>query len=276
MEERLRKAFDQVQAEDGLKSRTKERAAQEIRKRQKRGFAFTAGKRWIAAAVSFVFLLVGFSGYVAYFTPVSAISIDIDPSFELELNRFDKVISVTGYNEAGEQLAEGLDLQFLDSQAAIEKILQNDSVAKYLDENEGMSITVIGEEEEFFQQVQTCIQGKENVYCYAGTPEQAEAARAAGSPAGNTKLFYSCRNRIRILLWKKSRGLPCGRSQDLMESMSLDGETPEQPEQSGHWGQGTGSGGGKGQNGGHQGGGGAGQNSSREKALQRVGKIIEC
>ena len=44
-----------------------------------------------------------------YFTPTMEISVDINPSIELGVNRFDRVISVDGYNEDGQALAQLLD-----------------------------------------------------------------------------------------------------------------------------------------------------------------------
>ena len=40
-----------------------------------------------------------------YFTPIAEISIDINPSIELRVNRFDQVISVDGLNGDGQALA---------------------------------------------------------------------------------------------------------------------------------------------------------------------------
>ena len=45
----------------------------------------------------FIFLLFSFSGYGLYFTKTSIISIDINPSIELNINRFDRVISINKY-----------------------------------------------------------------------------------------------------------------------------------------------------------------------------------
>lgn len=55
-------------------------------------------------------LCVALGGYHLYFTPTSIISMDINPSIELEINRFDKVIGVDGYNEDGENLVESLHM----------------------------------------------------------------------------------------------------------------------------------------------------------------------
>ena len=47
-------------------------------------------------AVAFVclFFILGVGGYAVYQTPISYISIDVNPSIELSINRFGKVVSV--------------------------------------------------------------------------------------------------------------------------------------------------------------------------------------
>ena len=69
-----------------------------------------------------LFMLIGFGGYRLYFTEASVISVDINPSLELNLNPFDRVISVKGYNKDGENPAEEADVKFMDYKEALEEI----------------------------------------------------------------------------------------------------------------------------------------------------------
>lgn len=57
-----------------------------------------------------------------YFTPTAAISIDINPSIELEVNRFGRVLSVTGYNDDGRVLADSLPIKHLGYADAAEQV----------------------------------------------------------------------------------------------------------------------------------------------------------
>ena len=97
MRDRIRDAFDQIQAEEPLKARTKDflarKTASYTRVRPRRLM------RAVPALACFALLLLG--GHWLYFTPTAAISIDINPSLELGVNRFDKVISVDGRNSDG-------------------------------------------------------------------------------------------------------------------------------------------------------------------------------
>ena len=114
MYDRIKEAFDQVTASEELKSQTKAYLAQKSRR----------PRLVIPAAIVAVFLLLC-GGYYLYFIPTATISIDINPSLELSINRFDRVISVEGYNSDGKMLADTLDIRFMNYQDAITELMEN-------------------------------------------------------------------------------------------------------------------------------------------------------
>ena len=59
--------------------------------------------QYIAAAVCLFFLACA-GGYFVYSRPVSYISIDVNPSIELGINCFGRVVSAAAYNEDGEEI----------------------------------------------------------------------------------------------------------------------------------------------------------------------------
>ena len=77
-------------------------------------------------------LLALLGGRWLYFTPMAAISIDINPSLELSVNRFDRVIAITGFNEDGQALSDALDVKYKNYAQAVEQILHHDSVTALL------------------------------------------------------------------------------------------------------------------------------------------------
>ena len=60
--------------------------------------------RWVAAAAVVVLLVAGSTA--AYCTPYTQVSLDVNPSIELNLNLFDLVISATPMNADGEKILE--------------------------------------------------------------------------------------------------------------------------------------------------------------------------
>lgn len=64
-------------------------------------------KQIVAAACSALVILAGAGGVGAYQwnSPYSYVTLDVNPSIEYSLNKFDKVIAVNGLNEAGNEIA---------------------------------------------------------------------------------------------------------------------------------------------------------------------------
>jgi len=95
-------------------------------------------------AASFIILAMLSTGVYAYYTPYSYISVDINPSLELYVNRFDKVIDVHAFNEDAQKLLEdsaGLKNKGVD--AALEQIIDNAADKGYLKENAENSVMIV-------------------------------------------------------------------------------------------------------------------------------------
>lgn len=97
--------------------------------------AFAALRRWAVLAAG-IFLIMAVVGYTYYYytgKPISVISIDINPSIQLELNMQARVISTTGYNADGEAALEGLDLSGMSVQEALQAMLESEGLKPYLE-----------------------------------------------------------------------------------------------------------------------------------------------
>ena len=64
----------------------------------------------IASSMTAVFCLFGIGAY-AYYTPYYYVSLDVNPSIEYSVNRFEKVIGVNGVNADGKEILTQLNLQ---------------------------------------------------------------------------------------------------------------------------------------------------------------------
>lgn len=180
MDEKIRAAFDQIHATPEQKAQTRAYLAQARRRkaRPRRSLA--------AAAACFLLLLAGLGGYWAYFVPTSAISVDLDSALELEVNRFDQVIGVQGYGEAEEELAQSLNLRFMNYQEALGLLLAS------WDGEHTVSITVTGGDQDqcsrLLEGAESCTDGQD-VHCAQATQEEVEAARSAGLSFGKYRAF---------------------------------------------------------------------------------------
>ena len=172
MNERLKEAFGQIQAEEDLKDKTKEFLSQKTKGyTKKREFHYTG---MIAALASFVLLVFG--GYWFYFIPTVKISIDINPSVELGVNRLNT-----------------LDIKFMDYSEAVNKIIESEDIDSLLAKDEVLAIGVIGEDnrqtEKILSNIQFCTSKKNNAYCYYACPQEVEKAHEMGLSYGKYRAF---------------------------------------------------------------------------------------
>lgn len=189
MSERMKEAFEQIQAEEDLKDKTKEFLSQKTKGyTTKREFHYTG---MIAALASFVLLVFG--GYWFYFIPTVKISIDINPSVELGVNRLNHVISLKGYNKDGENLINTLDIKFMDYSAAVNKIIESEDIDSLLSKDEILTIGIIGEDnkqtEKILSNIQFCTSKETNAYCYYACPQEVEKAHEMGLSYGKYRAF---------------------------------------------------------------------------------------
>lgn len=186
MQDRIRAAFDSVHAEDALKERTRRFLAGKTRNY---AHAPAPAYRRLAPVLACLLLLVmGLGGYWAYFLPTSYISVDVNPSIELGINRFDKVVSVAGYNPDGEALAAALDIKYMDYTAALEQVLSSEAVTACLAQDGLLTIGVIGADldhcQHLLDNVRACAQGHGKAYCYAASTAELSQAHSLGLSYG--------------------------------------------------------------------------------------------
>lgn len=225
MNGKIKEAFNQVQAEEALKSRTKAFLAQKTRgytkptKRPSRIYA-------VACVCSLLFLI---GGHWLYFTPTSEISIEINPSFELSINRFDRVFSVNSLNADGQEITNALDLKFKNYADAIDQILENQDIVTLLSNGEIMTITVMGPNEtqsaKIFSQIEACTAGHRNTYCHFSSSEEAAGANITGLSHGKYRAFLEIQSLDPSITPEEIQGMTMREIRDLMNELSAGNES---------------------------------------------------
>lgn len=220
MHERLKEAFGQVRAEDALKSGTKAFLFQKTNGYTKKK-AINARHLLPAAACAMLLLTVG---HWLYFTPTVEISIDINPSLELGVNRFDRVISVEGYNEDGEELARSLRVKYMDYSEAVSRILESDPIVALLSNEEIMTIVVTGtdgaQSSKVYSKIRSCTEGKNNTYCYHAHESEEEEAHEMGLSCGRYKAFLEAQALDPEITADDIQNMTMGEIQDLIDGLS--------------------------------------------------------
>lgn len=139
----FQKSMSEVRATEELKKNT----LQYLKKQQERK-SHTKPRlvlRYALVAASLL-LLLGTGSYSVYRKPVSYISIDVNPSIELGINRFGKVVSAEAYNEDGQNILQHVSVKNISYINAIDRLLADESDLLYLREGSLLVFTVISDQ----------------------------------------------------------------------------------------------------------------------------------
>ena len=252
MDERMREAFAQVRAEEELKQRTLACLARETG-----GWRAAPRRRvrpMLTAAACAACLLLTLGSLWLYFTPAAYISVDVNPSLELTVNRFDRVIAVEGRNDDGAALAESLHVRFLNYAQALEQVLDSPSIADCLAREETVSITVAGDDEArtetMLAQVSACAAERGTAYCHAASLSTAEAAHEQDLSCGKYQMLLALQARDPTVTAEDVREMTMAQLRAWLAELEGGAGTSTSPQQEQA---------GSGQNGSGQAGGGQGQ-----------------
>lgn len=243
MNRAFKELFGPITADEGLKERTQAFLAE-----QTRGYSRAeTGKRRrpaYALAACACLLLVLLGGRWLYFTPTAEISIDINPSLELEINRFDRVVRVSALNEDGQALADTLDVKYKSYTQAIEQLLNHESVTALLSDGEVMTITVVGQDEvqsaSILSGVEACTAGHHNTYCHAATSEEVAGAHESGLSCGKYRAFLELQRLDPDITPEDVQGMTMREIQDLIDSLRAESGAEPSPSPSSSWDNGSG------------------------------------
>ncbi len=186
---RIQKAFDTVKADEQLKENTAAFIHDAIAPKKRR-------PKWRYMAAAMAVLLVAFFGvglFSVYQKPVSFISIDVNPSLELQLNRFDTVIDAVAYNDEMQDILQNLKLTNKHYTKAVELLLEDPAFSAYLTQDAALTFTVVSDHD---TQLTTGLQNcrgyqKYNGECSAADTELMQQAHENGMSFGKYKAYLA-------------------------------------------------------------------------------------
>lgn len=222
MNNRVKEAFHEIHADDTIKANTMAFLSRRTKQYQKTGFF--SYKKLAAVMACFLLVIFGWQGYAVYFTPVSTISIDVNPSIELDINRFDKVIDVQSYNEDGDILASSMNIRFLNYKEALNLLLRSENMASYLNPEQTVVITVFTasdeRNEEMLADVTLCTASYDNVHCASGHSEEVSEAHSFGLSCGKYQAFLELQALDPSITVEDIRELSMRQIQDMINERS--------------------------------------------------------
>lgn len=226
----IKDTFDQIHADSRLKEETK-RFVTERMNRAPAGEHRRSPWRAVGAAAACLALVIILGGYHLYFTPTSVISVDINPSVELKINRFNKVIGVDGYNDDGRELAEKLDVLHDDYTQAFDTVMNSETITNCLAGDEVMSVSVVEisgrQSRDILQYVEQATEGRENVGCNLMRAEEASQAHEMGLSYGKYRVYQEIRACDPEITPDQVNGKTMRQLRDLLRELQGDAAAPE-------------------------------------------------
>lgn len=148
---KIKDAFNSIKAEDNLKANTLLFLQSEMQNELRQQHRITARKLVLAFSTFVIILFSCVFSYNLYFTPSVYLDIDVNPSIELSINRFDRVIGAYAYNSDGEEILSNLNIKHKNCNEAVQIIMDIITENGYLNDGGLVSATL-----------QTEVQDREN------------------------------------------------------------------------------------------------------------------
>ena len=162
---------------------------------------------WVASAAAIVLVALGGTAY-AYYSPYYYVSLDVNPSIEYTLNRFDRVLTAKAVNEDGTEILKEVDLKNLSNHTIDDAISLTVAQIKedgYFGENDG-GIVIATSGADLKKAEKMAVRLKENAKNVAGDEvtveanhvgkDRVEEARKLGTTPGKLNLVQKLQESV--------------------------------------------------------------------------------
>lgn len=144
-------------------------------------------RRWIPAIAACLMLAcAGILGYNAYASPTAFVGLDVNPSIEFSINRFERVVDVRPLNDDGSALLESCpSLMGRPYDDALDAVLSCEGFKAYAAEDALVAVDVVSDDEA--QAIQLLTQSQQqlaNLPCQTQCHRTDEATRESAHHAG--------------------------------------------------------------------------------------------
>lgn len=219
--------------------------------KQRKRTIFSSLRMRAAVAACMVLVVIGgiCAGVYAYMTPTAYVGIDVNPSIELGVNRFDYVVSAEGLNDDGRAVLDNISVtgvSYDQAVQAIDKALQEDG---YLSNDASVAVTVACDDEGQCQGLETKSQqcfdsAGGGVHCSRASSDEHHAAHDAGLGMGKYRVWQLLQNAGVNISAEEASGMTMSELLDLayQEGIDIDsiGLSSQEHHSEDHQGQGAG------------------------------------
>lgn len=228
MSNSIKQAFDTVCASQELKNSTMQFLENNAFSKRKTKLHFAR-----YAAVVACFLIVAFGAVTTslYFTPVAAVSIDVNPSVEMQINCFERVISVKGYGSEAQSITEEISVNNMKYDKALDTLLCSAQMSEYLSADACIDITFSCENQDkcdtMQKSISDCInRGNYKAECEVSAldNEQAQAAKESSMSMGKYKAFLTLKELNPEITQEEVQDLTMSQIRELISQYSATSE----------------------------------------------------
>ena len=170
-ETRIKKTFDEIKMPADLKNKTLDTLKKRDSKKRPTSFTRRAG---FALAACLVLGALGFGGLQVYNTETALVGIELNPSIELGLNRFGRVIDTRALNTDGAAVLADVSLIGKSYNEAMALITQSEVFLSYVKEDSFVDVYVICDDDA--QSAVLVSEGQEEI---SGLPYEGRCHRAS-------------------------------------------------------------------------------------------------
>ena len=231
MHNRIKNAFDGIQADEAFEKKLMTKVAKRRSTIKAAGFY---RKAIAATATCLLVLCLGLVGYYLYFTPVTVISVDVNPSVELGINRFDKVVSIEAFNDEGEKIVNSVKVQHLNYKDAVDKLLDTTDFSKYAESEGLVYLTVFGDNTEsdiVAEGLAEHTRSRSDVHCSHSLNKETKNAHSNGLSMGKYEAYLELKSVDPNVTVDEVKGLTMRQIKDRIRENDKDDFTEELPEQ---------------------------------------------
>lgn len=216
---KINEAFEGIKAEEELKKSTMEFIAQQ--RSQRLNPQKNIVKYSLAAAAVIIFTLA-LGIYEMWFVPVTVVSIDVNPSLELRVNRLDRVLDAKAFNDDGTEILDSLSVTGKNYEQAIDTVLNDSEFSEYLNSDSLLTFTVASEnDEEVITRINGCLKnaGKQGV-CVSSSSDAVNEAHSLGLSLGKYQAYLEISQYDNTITPEDCRNMTMKELNDLKKELS--------------------------------------------------------
>lgn len=216
---KINEAFEEIKAEEELKKNTMKFIAQQ------RSRHLNPQKnivRYSLAAAAVIIFTLSLGIYEMWFVPVTVVSIDVNPSLELRVNRLDRVLDAKAFNDDGTEILDSLSVTGKNYEQAINTVLSNSEFSEYLNSDSLLTFTVASEnDEEIISRINGCLKntGKQGV-CVSASSDAVNEAHSLGLSLGKYQAYLEISQYDNTITPEDCRNMTMKELNDLKKELS--------------------------------------------------------